>query len=74
MHLFSLPWALMQKLLIWFFLPIVTISPRQAAITGAPSQVQWVVAMNWVAESGWHFRQAWVTSGPLAYGPSIRWA
>ena len=47
MHCFSLPCELMQKLLIWVFLPIVTGSSRQGTLTGSPSQVQWVVCMTW---------------------------
>ena len=45
MHFFSLPCALMQKLLIWFFLPIVTGSLRQVTVIGWLSHVQCVVAM-----------------------------
>ena len=73
MHFFSLPCVPMQKLLIWFFLPIVTGSSRQGPSNGSLSQVQWVVCMTWPAASGWHSRQAWVTSCPLSYGPFIRW-
>ena len=69
MHLLSLPCVPMQKLLIWFFLPIVTGSSRQGTVVGWLSHVQWVVFIIWLAELGWHFRQACVTSCPMANGP-----
>ena len=69
MHFFSLPWVPMQKLLIWFFLPIVTGSVRQGTVIGWLSQVQWVVCITSSAASGWHSRHACVTACGLSNGP-----
>ena len=46
MHFFSLPCVPIQKLLIWFFFPIVTGSSRQGTLTGSLSQVQCVVCIT----------------------------
>jgi hypothetical protein len=69
MHRFWLPCALMQKLLIWLALPMVTGSSRQGTSNSFDSHVQWVVAMTAVAASSWHSRQARVTSCPVSNSP-----